>query len=218
MARATLKQVDLEVHQVTGDATRVQTAYGVIEVPQGHYVIYFPGEFELATALPPDTFAEMFLIGGADTTTADAASTDTAAAPTGTSADTTPAPSNAPATDTTAAPATDTTATPPADTTAPETTTTTTDTAATGGPTDTTTAAPADTTVQAPTPDTTAGIPAPGVPTEDAVSAWVAGHYAETYRQAVIDRLMANPTRAQELLTQYPLPETTGQAPPPDQI
>lgn len=203
MATARLKAIDLEVHQVTGDAgTNVQTAYGVITVPRDHYIIYFPGQMELATALPPDTYAEMF------EATPDAAT----AAP----APDTAAPA-APATDTAApAPAT-ATPTAPADATAP--TTAPTDVAAPApeaAPTDMTTA-PTDTTAPTATPTPTDITTAPA-PAQADVTAWVEGHYAPEYRQRVLDRLLANPTRAQELLNQYPLPQTAGQAPPADQI
>jgi hypothetical protein len=60
MARATLKDNTLEVHRVVGEATKVNTAYGAITVPRNHYIIYFPGQFELATALPPETFDDLF--------------------------------------------------------------------------------------------------------------------------------------------------------------
>lgn len=60
MATATLRQGELEVHQVVGGSTVVNTAYGMITVPNGHWIIYFPGQMELATALPPETFDNLF--------------------------------------------------------------------------------------------------------------------------------------------------------------
>lgn len=60
MAKHHLKNAELEVRRVLDGPVRMNTAYGPIVIPTGHFIITFPGDFELGTALSPDVFGEMF--------------------------------------------------------------------------------------------------------------------------------------------------------------
>jgi hypothetical protein len=168
---------------------RLNGAYGPVTVPQGHFVINFPGEFELATALPPDAFMEMFDLSDDERAEMGLPKAD----------DDTPA-------DGDVNPPTKMTPT----STGPD--------AVVGVGGDFPPDRP-DTLPQSPVAGSSIGpasLTPQGVypPTDAQIRDWVGAHYAESYRERVSERLMGNRTRAAELLGRYPVTGAAANEPP----
>lgn len=198
MAKHHLKDAELEVRRVLDGPVRMNTAYGPVIVPTGHFVINFPGEFELATAVPPDVFAEMFTL------------TDDDRAEWGIDAEPNPGEQPTKLVNTATGEAVigvagdfppdrpDTQPQSPPSGIGPGATT------PIGEP------FPPNPEEEAPAEAQTTA-----APSDADVDAWAAGHYSARYRRGVATKLKANPTRAGELLAKHPLPAAEGQEAPP---
>jgi hypothetical protein len=189
VAKHHLKNTELDVHRILDGPVRLNGAYGPVTVPQGHFVINFPGEFELATALPPDAFMEMFDLSDDERAEMGLPKAD----------DDTPA-------DGDVNPPTKMTPT----STGPD--------AVIGVGGDYPPDRP-DTLPQSPVAGSSIGpasLTPEGVypPTDAQISAWVDAHYAESYRERVNERLMGNRTRAATLLDRYPMAHAATNEPP----
>ena len=195
MAMARTKDLELDVHQTVAP-TSINTAYGSVQVPAGHYVLNLPGEFSLRVPLTPDVFDLLFEMEpdvAPEAPPADAPSTPTDPASDPSSDPPAPAPGEATA---------------PADAAAPAD--------APPAPVDGEISPEAGATPAAP-PDA-APDAAQAAPSQAAVEAWVAAHYHRSYRPRHVAGLMANPARAAELLARYPIATAdTNEPPPPDE-
>jgi hypothetical protein len=189
VAKHHLKNTELDVHRILDGPVRLNGAYGPVTVPQGHFVINFPGEFELTTALPPDAFMEMFDLSDDERAEMGLPKAD----------DDTPA-------DGDVNPPTKMTPT----STGPD--------AVVGVGGDFPPDRP-DTLPQSPVAGSSIGpasLTPQGVypPTDAQIRDWVGAHYAESYRERVSERLMGNRTRAAELLDRYPTAGAAANEPP----
>lgn len=190
-----LRSSELDVHRILDGPVRINSAYGPITVPNGHFIVNFPGEFELSAALPPDAFVEMFdlsddqrtefglpleddeeshLIGDTNPLTKITPTSTGPDAVIGVGGDYPPDRPD----------------------TLPQ------------SPVAGSSIGPASTTPVGVTP-----------PTDAQISAWVDAHYAERYRDRVNERLTGNRTRAAQLLDTYPVASaTTNEAPAPEAV